>query len=110
MSNSVSYRRSQAYESSYEREPDERETASISDRTDSAVSTYNSSPNVASQEDEYEGVVFLNEPSGPLLCRIHGGIMKEPVIAKCGVIILLLLLSFFSFFFFPKKKQTNVMK
>ena len=35
--------------------------------------------------DDYDGVAFVVEPSGPLLCRIHSGVMKDPVIAKCGV-------------------------
>ena len=35
--------------------------------------------------DDYESVAFVIEPTGPLLCRIHSGIMKDPVIAKCGV-------------------------
>ena len=52
----------------------------------SATMAGNSLGVTASTElDDYESVAFVTEPTGPLLCRIHSGIMKDPVIAKCGV-------------------------
>jgi len=56
-------------------------SAAIHANNASGSSNPNSNGNDA---DEYDEVVFVADPFGPLLCRIHGGVMRDPVIAKCG--------------------------
>ena len=36
-------------------------------------------------DDDMDTVAYVSEPPTALLCRIHNGVMVDPVIAKCGV-------------------------